>query len=149
MTTIATDGKTIAADSRGTAAEIIRCNTEEKLVRLSDGRIVGYSGTSHAARAYVAWLEAGGERPQITGNFSALVLHPDGSAEVHYSDDMPDRVDLPAVLGSGGSIALGAMLAGATPAEAVAIAAQRDPFTGGEVKTMARASALKIVGVEP
>lgn len=41
--------------------------------------------------------------------------------------------EVPAVTGSGGAIALGAMLAGATPAQAVAIAIQRDTGSGGQI----------------
>lgn len=139
MTTIATDGRTMAADSRGCANDVIRCDNEQKLRRLKDGRIVGFSGTSSAAREYIDWLDNGGDRPKIEDSFAALVLHQNGTAEVHCDNALPDEADLPAVLGSGGAIALGAMLAGATPEQAVAIAAQRDPFTGGKIKAMTHA----------
>lgn len=136
MTTIATDGRTMAADSRGCANELIRNDAEKKLHRLKDGRVVGASGTITAARAYIRWLEEGGERPKIEGAFSAIVLNPNGSAQIHYNDDEPDDLAFPAAIGSGTALALGAMLAGASPAEAVAIAAKRDPFTGGTITEM-------------
>lgn len=138
MTTIATDGKTMAADSRGCANSVIRSDREQKIRRLKDGRIVGFSGTAAAARTYLNWLEDGGEMPKVDDGFSALVLSMDGTVQVHCNDEMPDDADLPAVLGSGGLLALGAMLAGASPEQAVAIAAQRDPFTGGEIRVLSR-----------
>lgn len=133
MTTIATDGKTMAADGCGCANDLIRSINEQKLHRLSDGRIVGCSGTFMAAKTYIAWLEKGGELPKIEAGFHALVLSPDGTVQVHGNDEMPDDADVPAVLGSGGALALGAMLAGASPKRAVEIAAMRDPFTGGTI----------------
>lgn len=135
MTTIATDGKSMAADSRGCANNIVRNDSEVKLHRISGGRITGCSGTIGAAKAYIAWLDKndGSAKPKVDDGFRALVLHPEGRIEVHCNDEMPDIAQAPAVLGSGGSLALGAMLAGASPAEAVEIAAMRDPFTGGTI----------------
>ncbi len=132
MTTIATDGKTMAGDSRGCAANKIRSDHELKVRRLKDGRIVGFSGTASSAKAYVEWLD-GGPVPHKEDNFALLVLERDGTARIIYDDITSDPVDLPAVLGSGGDLALGAMLAGASPKEAVKIAILRDPFSGGKV----------------
>lgn len=126
----------MAADSRGCCNEIIRCDTEQKLYRLNDGRIVGCSGTITTARAYVKWLNEGGDMPVKEERFHALVLSPDGTAQIHGDDARPDNVDIPAAIGSGFQLALGAMLSGASAAEAVGIAMQRDPFTGGEIGVM-------------
>jgi hypothetical protein len=138
MTTIATDGKSMAADSRGCCNDVIRCDTEIKIYRLVDGRIAGCSGTITAARDYVRWLNEGGEKPNVDkeNGFHALVLSLDGTAQIHGNDDLPDNVDIPAAIGSGSSLALGAMLAGAGPTDAVAIAMKRDPFTGGAIVEM-------------
>lgn len=147
MTTIATDGKSMAGDSRGCANNVIRCDNEQKLYRLTDGRIIGFCGTAGAARDYIAWLEdaAGGDKPKIEDDFSALVLTPEGVVQVHCNCALPDNTDLPVTIGSGGAIALGAMLAGASPEEAVAISAQRDPFTGGKTTVLHLESACRAV----
>ncbi len=100
--------------------------------RLKDGRIVGFSGTASSARDYIAWLE-GGEKPDKEDNFHLLVLNLDGTAAIIFDDRTSDPVDLPAVLGTGGDIALGAMMAGATPEEAVNLAILRDVYSGGKV----------------
>ena len=128
----------MAADSRGCANDIIRNDAEVKLYRISGGRIAGCSGTKSAAAAYIAWLDRadGSEKPKVDDGFHVLILHPSGLIEVHSNDEMPDVAEAPAVIGSGGPLALGAMLAGASPAEAVEIAARRDPFTGGAISEM-------------
>ncbi len=133
MTTIATDGRSMAGDGRGVGSGFIRGESEVKVCKLSDGRLLGYSGTTCAAKAYIEHLESGGERPKLADHFLALVLDTDGTAQIHYHDDMPDDVDIPAVLGTGGTLALGAMLAGATPRRAVQIACMRDPHSGGTI----------------
>lgn len=134
MTTIATDGKSMAGDSLGCASNKRQCLTEVKVRRLDDGRIVGFSGTASTARAYIDWLNGG---PPVENNkedsFHLLILALDGTATILYPEGTSDPVDLPAALGSGGDIALGAMLAGKSPKEAVEIAILRDVWSGGKV----------------
>lgn len=104
-----------------------------KVFRLPDGRIVGCAGVSYAIPSFLTWLEKGGDLPELHEDFEALVLHPSGRCQSYnhkgYSIDQPT----PAVTGSGGAIALGAMLAGADPAHAVKIAIERDIGSAGTV----------------
>jgi hypothetical protein len=85
----------------------------------------------------IEWLEKGeGKKPRMK-SFSGLRLFPDGRLE-YWSEDIevPTPVDAPCAVGSGMDFAIGAMLHGATPSEAVAIATQRDPGTGGTITVL-------------
>ena len=134
MTTIATDGKSMAGDSMVTGNGIVHSTSFLKVRRISGGRIVGASGSAYAFDRFIEWLEtADMPNPKLPEHFEALVLLPDGSCRCFDEDCASYIQETPAITGSGGAIALGAMLAGATPAQAVAIAAQRDMGTGGTI----------------
>lgn len=136
MTCIATDGKVMAADGNTLNANDVLMGTRSvKIMRLKDGSLLGSAGTPGDRHALAAFLNGEGEWPEKAGPFSAIVLRPDGTAG-YYSEKQgqnPVDLDLPCAVGSGGELALGAMLAGATPLRAVEIAAMRDPFSGGEL----------------
>jgi len=139
MTTIATDGRSMAGDGLATSQTV--AITDRKMVkvwRLEDGRIVGCAGDRSDALAFRDWLN-GSERPKIVKSFEALVLNMDGTAQ-YFCDPrlIGDIVELPTAIGSGMSFALAAMDAGASPDQAVRIAAERDPFTGGDITVIYR-----------
>lgn len=139
MTTIASDGLSVAGDSRLlSGTDIVVSSSRVKVRRLCDGSVLGCSGTSIDVEAFVAWLEAGGKgkRPKASDKMSALQLTPAGL--VYFGAEGPGiPCDAPMAIGSGGEIAMGAMDAGATPVEAVEIAIDRDPFSGGPVLELA------------
>lgn len=139
MTTIATDGLTMAGDGLCTGNGIIHGLAVRKVFKLSDGRIVGMCGTPYAMPPFVKWLRNGGEMPKLPDCFEALVLNNQGQCITYDSTCVGVEQELPAVSGSGGPIALGAMLAGATPEEAVAIAVSRDTTSGGTITVESRA----------
>lgn len=133
MTTIATDGRTMAGDTLITAGKE-RLAFSNKIHRGLDGSIFGACGPSTDAARFRRWLcEPGQDRPELTDDFSALVLRPDGNAVYYCSKLEPIEMMLPQAIGSGADYAIGAMLAGATPTEAVRIACERDTCSGGEV----------------
>lgn len=123
----------MAADGLCTGNGIIHGLSVRKIARMSDGRIVGCSGTLFGVPAFLQWLEYGGDMPSIHEDFEALVLLPTAVCLSYNHKGQCIEQEVPAVTGSGGAIALGAMLAGASPREAVAIACQRDTATGGEI----------------
>ncbi len=145
MTTIVTDGKTIAADGRALIGFEITGSTTRKLryVSATDGRpgmIVAFCGSAPLMDAVCRWLAAGAEphtvpRPAADADgWSALVL----TAEVplrRITSGVPHFEHVPAPFGdgAGGDAALAAVLAGRTPREAVAIVASRWTHTGGEI----------------
>jgi ATP-dependent protease HslVU (ClpYQ) peptidase subunit len=137
MTTIATDGKSMAADGRTTAGNTVVDATTRKLHRLADGRIVGMCGNSQDGPAFLEWLRSGGDKPKLGENFGALVLTPRGRIEKYEDSCIAIPRKPPQATGSGMDFALGALDAGATPDQAVRIAAKRDIYTGGKITTLA------------
>ena len=136
MTTIATDGKSMAGDGQVTNGSLIDSYSFRKVFRLADGRIVGCAGDVWATMAIVGWLEKGGEFPKIEcDGFEALVIDGTGLAICYNNLGQSAPQSLPAVIGSGSKLALGAMLSGANPTDAVDIACGRDCYSGGQIIT--------------
>lgn len=140
MTTIACDGHWMAADGLVTTnAEIIAEFDVAKVMRLKDGSILGVAGAYHAIDPLRQFLNGDAKDLDIDGAWDAIRLMPDGSGQ-YYCDKHPRRgapCSWPSTLGSGGQLALGALLAGKTPKQAVEIAAQRDTGTGGQIICLA------------
>ena len=132
MTTIATDGKSMAADGRCvTGSETIVEDACRKIVRLKDGRILGLAGKRSDLFLLEAWFnDPASPKPKFEGD--ALLLAPDG---VFFVDSalIPIASQTPIALGSGKDHALTAMDIGASPGVAVHLASLRDPFTGGTI----------------
>jgi len=131
VTTIACDGKSMAGDSLITANGEIVGNTT-KVQRTDDGRIFGASGSIVDITRFAKWMH-GAEAPELSEDFCALILMPNG--KVYYVGNKlePSEYIVPQAIGSGADFAIGAMLAGQSPHEAVEIAMQRDTRTGGEI----------------
>ena len=141
MTTIATDGKVMAGDGLITGNGTVHGFNAKKVHRLDDGRIVGICGSVYNYQAFLRWVEdESQDRPSLDDeSFEALVLHKDGTVKAYDGKCNWAWQEVPAVTGSGSAIALGAMLAGAKPHEAVGIASQRDTGTGGTIQIEALA----------
>jgi 20S proteasome alpha/beta subunit len=136
MTTIATDGKTMASDGQAEACGTITASRRAKVVKLGDGSLYGSSGRKTDSDALARWLIEGGKKPKVE-KLSALRLMPDGVL-LYYSETLePCEVDTPCAVGSGMDFAIGAMEFGASPVEAVKIACKRDPGSGGEITVLA------------
>lgn len=93
--------------------------------------LVGTSGATALGEIFVQWVKAGfslEQRPRIDANeeFSALVLGPDFIWLFDHFLVPTELSDVCFAIGSGADYALGAMHAGATPAQAVEIAARLD-----------------------
>ena len=152
MTTIATDGKTIAADGRRTERSFIVDDTTEKIF-VRHGRIYAVSGGSAARDALIAWHHAGADPTKVPPvrdehGWSMLVIDGDGLHSLCNSAPYQEKNPAPEAIGSGADLALAAMLLGKTPAEAVAFAATRDVYTGGAIQVIDIATALGRVDAE-
>jgi len=98
------------------------------------GTIVGVAGDYALAHAFVHWMKKGSEgKPPPLEDVSVLWLKPDGLWLFDSSASPYKLRDKFAAIGSGAQAALGAMHAGTTPRQAVAIAKRIDPNTGGRV----------------
>ena len=136
MTTIATDGKSMAGDGQSEDhCRTIVSHTSVKVSKLGDGRILGAAGNSLDADAWQEWVSTGkvGACPIESDQFAGLILNTDGT--VLWVDHKGREIltPTPVAIGSGQDFAYGAMEAGASPCMAVQIAAKRDPGTGGIV----------------
>lgn len=133
MTTIAWDGKTLAAD---------RCcggwKNVSKIFKLKDGRYAAGCGNSyHALCAVVAWMNAGSKadsRPDIPADDAPDMIVIDKKGVVSwviwpYVNGVALTEPFFAV-GSGSEFALGAMAAGANARRAVEIACRFDASSG-------------------
>lgn len=136
MTTIATDGKSMAGDGRITEFDRVCLSNHQKVVRLKDGRIVGFSGNAYNWDEYAAWLNNGGDPPKVHETFGALVLSPDGTlcSYDEFGRRFPEAA--PYAIGSGSALAIGAMDAGMTAERACEIACARDVWSGGKITVL-------------
>lgn len=133
MTTIATDGKSMAGDGLVTSEGTVFGSKCVKVEQLPDGRIAGACGSAYFFGPFIAWLTNGGDFPELDDSFEGLVLSPDGTCRSYDDKGRSIEEELPVASGSGRQLAIGAMLAGASPAKAVEIAATRDLGTGGTI----------------
>lgn len=144
MTTIATDGVTIAADGRRTVgSERIEDNASKLAVR--DGRIFAIAGEWAIFPAAIDWFLRGAMPDAVpksndaNGGWSLHVIDmplpqcQPRLTRVSSNAPYPEQYPFPQAFGSGCSYAQAALLCGQTPKQAVAIAAQLDVFTGGVI----------------
>lgn len=132
MTTIATDGKTIACDSLATWGDMRITHNRKKIHKIGD-MYVGASGNSEFISAYIEYLKTGKNKPTTEDAHTLLFLTKGG---VYLQTDTRfNRIKVNSVMaiGSGREYAIGAMMAGASPYEAVKIAIKNDLNSGGKV----------------
>ena len=147
MTTIAVDGKSIAADgrARNSWGGIVSESVQKIIVK---GRtIYAVAGSKALVEPLIKWYESGhdpGNLPVCTDDrgWSLLVIYKAGCALFTRIAPYPELVEMPFALGTGTDYALGAMRAGASAAEAVRIACELDSGSGGEIQVIDIADAL-------
>lgn len=132
MTVIATDGYSMAGDSIVTSGDgTLFSKTRKKIFRIGK-EIVGVAGNTSQCDQYLDYLKNGGDKPELE-NFHALHLTPNGVFLVDDKTLNKLKVKVPYAIGSGGDIALGAMLEGAYPEKACRQAIKRNVRCGGKV----------------
>lgn len=136
MTTIATDGRSMAADGQVTRGDHIVSRNNRKIVRTPSGKIVGCCGPSGDDEPFIEWIENGGKKPRLGATFAALVIAQGIAPRIYFNDCTSEPIDGPHAIGSGCQWALAAMDLGKSPLEAVEYAATRDIYTGGEIIVM-------------
>jgi hypothetical protein len=146
MTTIATDGITIAADTASFFGNILHRKDKTKLV-VRHGRIYTISGTAAILESAIKWHHAGADPNDAPkhGDWNLLVI--DRDAITLFASDVPypTLVEPPFAMGTGDSLAIGAMDAGCTPEQAVRIAIRRDANTDGDVQVLKIADHVSIL----
>lgn len=141
MTTVAWDGKTLAADKKTVWGGIIPAGGVTKITPLDTknyGRVLfGASGAVPDIQKLVRWLTEGGELPKFGKGCDAIFVNKKKQCWWIDEQGEPVLVRLKKwATGSGMDFALGAMFAGATAKEAVQIAAKLDINTGKGVDTI-------------
>lgn len=134
MTTIAWDGRSLAADSKMAGAYVMRAT---KAWRLPDGSLFGGSGIFEQVLQAKDWLEAGRptEGKPTLDEMQAILIKPCGTAV--FLDERLREIPISepwAAVGSGAQFAAAALALGHTALEACQVAAQLDvgsaaPFT--------------------
>lgn len=136
MTTIAWDGMTLAADTRGVVGESLIIESH-KVSRLADGRLYAACGRMADLLLVRDWLTAGGEKPAVDDTFAALLIETSGQAFRLEEKLIPVPLWEPFhACGSGRDFALAAMALGQTAAAAVLLAMRFDIWTGGHVESV-------------
>ncbi len=135
MTTIATDGKSMAVDSYCTSSSIFHTEVI-KIARTNNGDVIACAGTPYDLLNFLNWCNQTDKILEVTQDFEGLILRKDGTVWCVNEKGYMFQHDIPAACGSGCPVAYGAMDAGATPEQAVQIACRRDVKTGGTVRVM-------------
>lgn len=139
MTTIAYDGKTIAADGLSVSGTERRSSAARKVIS-AHGRIYAFTGLFALFPILVEWHAAGAdpsETPEVRdeGGWTLIVIESVGPVKMYTrSVPYPEAIDADKfAVGSGQDYALGALHAGLSAKDAVEIAAKIDTNTGGEI----------------
>lgn len=138
MTTIATDGRSMAGDGLSNYSGIITSEACTKVFRLADGRLLGCCGPTSEYERFREWIDAGADReklPKIDNGFQALICGAEG-IELWEYDGTFTRFDRPMAIGSGMPFALAAMDCGHSPERAIEIASTRCVHTGGKITVL-------------
>lgn len=143
MTTLASDGRTVAGDGLETSGnEPVRFDVQ-KLFRGHNGEVLGFLGASAFRQPVLDWYRAGCNPESMPkaddGSHYAwtfAVFKPEHALLYRCDCPYPSTFPYPAAFGSGENYALGALFADATPERAVHIAARLNVKTGGTIAVM-------------
>lgn len=135
MTTIASDGKTVAADGLSTFIDERVNHDYRKITLFEHDKLFGFTGKEAIFKPAIVWYLGGADPDKIpkAKDWGLYVFTLQGVDR--FTDESPyaDRFPYPCAFGSGRDYAMGAMLAGASPKKAVEIAALLDVYTGGVI----------------
>ncbi|MGL9737448.1 hypothetical protein [Serratia sp. (in: enterobacteria)] len=155
MTTIAWDGKTLAADSQATAQDLVCSLHEQKIYTPGDGITWTVAGTPVIAIGCAGDCGAEFElQDKLTEGltyatefsaafcFYAIAVIGQGRAYLIGKDNDATRATIslqvdPHALGSGSAVARAAMKCGKNAVEAVGVAIELDVYSGGNVQAYA------------
>jgi len=138
MTTVAYDGRTLAADRMLTEGSVKEPAAARKVWRCGDKLLSGAGEYAAMVRAAEA-LRTGRPLSSVRnlGGTDFIVVDKTGKAHVYEGATLLYSTRRPTALGAGRLAALAAMMAGADAAKAVRIAARLVTDTGGGVTAMA------------
>lgn len=130
MTTIASDLKSMASDSRANGGYV---NYRiQKVYRVGDS-LVGCTGDIFECQKFIDWWSSGKNRhemEEIKEDFLALVLTPEGLYQYSHQGVGVKLTDGYHAIGSGQEVALAGLRTGMSPAEAVHLSIRGDSYSG-------------------
>lgn len=134
MTTIVCDRQGMAADKRISGGTMFKTT---KIHRIN-GSLIGFCGNIEHCLKFIEWRRNPDAKPNFEERtWEALELTADGRMLWWSMELIPIVIeDEYYSVGSGSNYALGAMAMGATPSQAIKIAAIYDPSTGPDVQTL-------------
>ena len=139
MTTIAWDGRFVAADSQCVAGGYAKPETARKIRRIGD-LVYAVSGLYCMFDAMIEWHRQGADPREVPAcksdgdDIVLIVFYPSGRCWSYRSSvPYPDEAFAPDAWGSGYQFAIGAMKARCNAETAVSIAAKCDVGTGGDI----------------
>ena len=144
MTTIAWDGKTLAADRQATINNrpLVERDAKIKRIRfLGKPALCGVSGSLTLARKVVKWIMKGCDEDDTPSrgdneNFEVMVITNDDVLIYPNNFFAESMGNIKFAIGSGANYAEGAMAFGASAVEAVEISATLDIYTGYGIDTL-------------
>jgi hypothetical protein len=144
MTTIAWDGKTVAADSLKVYGAYASPGNYEKIIQRA-GIVFACAGNASLFEPMIKWYLDGAdpkECPCVGKDEAALLVFRDDKA-FYYRTEAPyaDEPHAPDAWGAGSEFAIGAMHAGADARRAIEIAITCSPFSGRDVVAVELAEA--------
>jgi ATP-dependent protease HslVU (ClpYQ) peptidase subunit len=135
MTTIAVTRRHVAWDSQLTVNDDEKLASPDDKVIARDGIIYALAGDVIDVDNLIDYLADPKSKPP-RGGWEALIIRRGRISFMNAASPYLVTVKAPIALGSGAKFARGAMLAGASAADAVKIAAECDPQTGGPIYYM-------------
>lgn len=141
MTTIATDGVTIAADGLSSIGGEVNGLSEQKIV-IEGGLIYALSGTIALRAALIAWHQGGAKPADVPGmqdaDWTLLVIGRNGLAYFTAKCAYPCKANAPFAIGSGADYASALMHAGFSPKNAIRLIIDKrlDVYTGGDIQVI-------------
>lgn len=139
MTTIATDGHYVAADT-GVTFDGMRLPWGFEKIRSIGGRVYAFSGCTPQFDPFVRWWEGGrlwAPPPPVKDSPSYFWVFENGHLyELNAEVPHPLRLGAPSAIGHGAPYAITAMLLGKTAGEAVEVAIMLDAYTFGDVQVV-------------
>lgn len=140
MTTIASDGKTVAADGQMTAGNEIVSRDRTKIKTHKDA-ILAFTGASALQDVMFTWYEEGADPAKITGclsdqDWTLAVFRAAGVMYYRNNCPYPLAAAYPFAVGNGQDYATGAMMAGASARRAIEIACDKDIMTSGQIAVL-------------
>ena len=133
MTTVACDGKSLAADGMVTGSDAVHMLSFPKARRLPDGSVFAWSGQPNDGDAWERFLSGTDAEIRASDGSEAIRLFLGGEIICYNEIGRGYKQSAPCATGSGVKFALAAMLAGAPSKRAVEIACELDVYSGGTI----------------